>query len=193
LRLYGVDPENARRDEAVCQQAPRKTGLYHMKSEETAPNSNLPAQFPAAINLEATSLTTRMVGNRGDVSVSLFQDIDKKRLAYGFIGLEDDFMYPLVRPGSFVQIDRQQNRVLPTLWRTEFDRPIYFVETRDRFICGWCESMQHDLLLLPHPFSKASVRRYRYPGEIEIVGRVIGVAMRIDQNNASSIQTESGS
>jgi transcriptional regulator with XRE-family HTH domain len=191
LKLFGVNPDNAGRDEAVCKQAPRKTGLYPMKSEETASSSNLPAQFPPATNLEATSLATEMVGNWGGVSVSTLQDVDMKRVAYGYIGLGDDFMYPLIRPGSSVQIDTRQNKIRPTIWRTEFDRPIYFVETRDRYICGWCESMQHDLLLLPHPLSKASIQRYRYPGEIEIVGRVIGVAMRIDQRNASLTQTES--
>ena len=39
-------------------------------------------------------------------------------------------MYPLLRPGSFVQIDSHVNRTHPSRWRTEFDRPIYFIELR---------------------------------------------------------------
>lgn len=36
------------------------------------------------------------------------------------------------RPLSFVQIDPRQNRIKSGNWQNEFDRPIYFIELRDR-------------------------------------------------------------
>jgi len=37
----------------------------------------------------------------------------------------------LIRPGSFVEIDAQQNKIQSGKWENEFRRPIYFVELRD--------------------------------------------------------------
>jgi hypothetical protein len=36
-----------------------------------------------------------------------------------------------------------------------------------------------DLNVVPHPKSKCKVRRFAYPREADIVGRVIGVTMRL--------------
>jgi hypothetical protein len=35
------------------------------------------------------------------------------------------------------------------------------------------------LLAVPHPNSKCEIRRFPYPQQAEIVGRVTGVAMRL--------------
>jgi len=35
------------------------------------------------------------------------------------------------------------------------------------------------LIVIPHPHSHQDVRRFDYPSQAEIVGRVTGVAMRI--------------
>ena len=88
-------------------------------------------------------------------------------------------MDPILRPGSFVQIDTQLNRVQPSAWRTEFDRPIYFVELREGYACSWCEVGESQLTLLPHPLSACAVRRYAYPDDAEIIGQVAAVAMRL--------------
>jgi len=81
-------------------------------------------------------------------------------------------MYPLIRPGSFVEIDTRQNKWKLITWRTEYERPIYFVETRQGYACGWCDLQGKQLLLIPHQSSTVSIRRFTYPNEIEIVGRV---------------------
>ena len=54
-----------------------------------------------------------------------------------------------------------------------------FPELRGEFICSWCEMLDGDLNAVPHPKSKCKVRRFAYPREAEIVGRVIGVTMRL--------------
>ena len=62
---------------------------------------------------------------------------------------------------------------------SQFGRPIYFLELRNGYACGWCEMQKNTLLLLPHPLSPCSVRQFVYEVDAEIVGQVTGVAMRI--------------
>ncbi len=66
-------------------------------------------------------------------------------------------------------------------WTHEFQRPIYFLTTRDTYVCGWCELDRDSdwLTLIPHPLSPASSRRWRYRKEIEAIGRVTFVAIRL--------------
>ena len=52
-------------------------------------------------------------------------------------------------------------------------------ELRGEYICSWCEMKDGYLSAIPHPNSKCEVRRFSYPREAEIVGRVIGVTMRL--------------
>ena len=93
--------------------------------------------------------------------------------SYGYIGLDDFTMYPLIRPGSFVNLDTTQTKPRPSVWRTEYDRPIYFLEHRHGYACGWCELQGKHLLLIPHHSSHASIQRFVHPNEAEIVGRVV--------------------
>jgi hypothetical protein len=36
-----------------------------------------------------------------------------------------------------VQIDARQTKIKLNGWQNEFDRPIYFVDLRDTYICRW--------------------------------------------------------
>jgi len=88
-------------------------------------------------------------------------------------------MWPLIRPGSIVQIDGSQRKVLPVKWENEHERPIFFIELREEYICSWCEIREGHLLAVPYPNSRCEIRRFPYPREADIVGRVTGVAMRL--------------
>jgi hypothetical protein len=55
----------------------------------------------------------------------------------------------------------------------------YFAELRGEYICSWCEMRDGYLSAVPHPKSKCEVRRFAFPREADIVGRVIGVTMRL--------------
>lgn len=98
---------------------------------------------------------------------------DKRHTLYGQIGLSDFTMYPMIRPGSVVEIDTRQYKLQGNSWHNEFERPIYFIELRDEYACGWCEVQGNQLLIVPHHSSPASIRRFNYPRDAEIVGRVI--------------------
>jgi hypothetical protein len=54
-----------------------------------------------------------------------------------------------------------------------------FPELRGAYICSWCEMSGGYLSAVPHPNSRCEVRRFSYPREAEIVGRVVGVTMRL--------------
>ena len=92
----------------------------------------------------------------------------------GHLGLTDFTMYPMIRPGALLRIDTRQNKLVTCEWRSEYERPIYFVELRGGFACGWCELHGSQLLIIPHPSPFATVRSFNYPREAEIVGRIIG-------------------
>jgi len=161
----------------------------HLTSFE-APNPEkaitFPVRFDKSFNLETTSLIARMVEVWGEVPIALIQKLDVRHCQYGYIGMQDYMMYPLLRPGSFVQIDNQPTRMQASEWRTEFDRPIYFVELRDGYACSWCEVRGSQLTLIPHPLSGCTIRQFVYPSEAEIIGQVTGVAMRLIPANGDS-------
>jgi hypothetical protein len=81
-------------------------------------------------------------------------------------------MAPLIPPNSFVQIDAEQTRVKKSLARkspghSQFRRPIYFVDIRDGYACGWCQIEDGQLTLVPHPDSPEKIRTFRHPAEAE--------------------------
>jgi len=101
------------------------------------------------------------------------------QFTYGYIGSEDWTMYPILPPGSFVQVDESRNKVMDGGWRSEYERPIYFVETRDGHTCCWCTLTKEDIILQPHPLSPVAPRVLRYPQQAEVIGQVVGVAIKL--------------
>jgi len=49
--------------------------------------------------------------------------LDLRKSVYGYIGLEDYTLFPLIRPGSLVEIDAHQRKISTEKWKTEFDVP----------------------------------------------------------------------
>ena len=139
----------------------------------------LPVQFKPEFRLERTNLLARVVEKWDEIPVGFLQHLDLRKSVYGYIGLEDYTLFPLIRPGSLVEIDAHQRKISTEKWKTEFDRPIYFVELRNGYVCSWCQVDRGQLIVIPHPHSHQDVRRFDYPSQAEIVGRVTGVAMRI--------------
>jgi len=139
----------------------------------------LPLELRQNVELARTNLVSRMFATWGEVPITLLQQMDLRQSLFGYIGLEDYTLYPLIRPGSFVEIDARQNKVRLGTWQNEFDRPIYFVELRNDYACSWCELDGNQLLLIPCPQSRGQIRQVRYPSEADIVGRVTAVTMRI--------------
>jgi transcriptional regulator with XRE-family HTH domain len=105
----------------------------------------------------------------------------------GILGKRDRTLDPMIPPGSIVQIDTQQRAISSRKdWTQEFQRPVYFLMTGNIYVCGWCELDKNSewLTLIPHPLSATSSRRWKYQTEIENLGRVVGVAIRLAENLA---------
>jgi hypothetical protein len=63
-----------------------------------------------------------------------------ERFWHGVIGKYDRTLDPMVPPGSIVYYDTKRRRIpIRTNWTHVFQRPIYFLLTRDAYLCGWCE------------------------------------------------------
>jgi hypothetical protein len=170
----------------------QNTHLASVESPDPEKAITFPVRFDKSFTLEKTNLLSRMVEVWGEVPVALIQKLDVRHCQYGYVGIEDYTMYPLLRPGSFVQIDNHPNRTGAAEWRTEFDRPIYFIELRDTYACSWCEMRGSQITLIPHPLSGCTIRQFAYPSEAEIIGQVTGVAMRLvpssDQYSDASLR-----
>lgn len=146
----------------------------------TSPNRIVaPLKLRPEVDLGRTNLASRMFENWGRVPLPLLQQMAIPDALYGYVGLRDCMLYPHLRPGSFVQIDSRQTKIRPGGWSDEYERPIYFVELRDRYICSWCELNNNLLVLLPSGHSGQPTRNVRYPGEADILGRITAVTMTI--------------
>jgi transcriptional regulator with XRE-family HTH domain len=103
------------------------------------------------------------------------------RYRYGYIGLSDRRMIPILRPGSIVLIDTTICNMEEADWNNEYDRPIYFVELREGYRCGWFHKTRTHLDMQPHPLSHCAPESWRIPEDAEVVGKVVGVATYLNE------------
>jgi transcriptional regulator with XRE-family HTH domain len=138
-----------------------------------------PQPADLAIDLDKTTFLSHLIRRWGTLPLRLASGLDLRRYRYGFIGLSDWSMYPLLAPGSLVAIDEGRRKIASGGWTSEHDRPIYFVEHRGGYVCGWCALAGGRLLVQPHPSSAQQPRTFEV-SEIDIIGQVIGVAMPLN-------------
>ena len=181
-RLYGFEPGDIVKHRPLFR--PPKTHLLVSVEDDDIQNGLTVDDVLAESGIENTDLLTRVVDIWGDIPVPLLRHVDLRRYLYGYIGIEDKTMSPLLPPGTFVQIDAKQARVQKGPWKQtgsqfQFARPIYFLDIRTGYACGWIEIKNGLLELIPHPDSGVPTRTFRYPSEVSVVGRVTGIARRI--------------
>jgi transcriptional regulator with XRE-family HTH domain len=177
LRLYGVDLSSTASDFAICR--PGKT--HRLEIAEGRGSIQVPVKLDPGFDIRQTSDLGRMIENWGIVPMQYLQDLAKRKYTYAYIGAEDLTMYPLLLPGSFVQVDEDRSRVEEKKWRSELERPIYFVETREGHVCCWCSVRRGEIVLQSHPLSPVLPRILKHPQEAEVIGQVVGVAMRLGE------------
>lgn len=103
------------------------------------------------------------------------------RTQYGIIGMSDYTMYPLLRPGSLVQLEKPRGPLSARLCANEYERPLYFIEHRSGYVCSWCEIENGRIVSIPHPLSPCRTRTFGYPKDAQILGLVTAVAIRLPQ------------
>jgi transcriptional regulator with XRE-family HTH domain len=187
MSWYGVDMNNIAADLGLVS-PPRShvsdalTGLAAVQ---------VPLKLDPGFDERRTANLGRMVEQWGLVPLSYLAQFTTSDFTYGYVGTQDFTMYPILPPGSFVQVDESKNRVVDGAWRSEYERPIYFVETREGYTCCWCSMRREDIILQPHPLSPVPVRVLRHPQDAEVLGQVVGVAMKLTEWHA--LDTSSGS
>jgi transcriptional regulator with XRE-family HTH domain len=139
----------------------------------------IPLSLDPGIDVRRTTFLSRMIQRWGKLPLLLLGSFDLKGHRYGFIGTEDWTMYPILQPGSLVLIDENKRKPANSGWTSEFDRPIYFFEHRLGYACAWCSLIGDQVLLQPHPASQCLPEVFE-ASEIDIIGQVSGVAMRLD-------------
>ena len=106
----------------------------------------------------------------------------KNRYRNAMVGGRDRALYPMLRPGAIITVDTYQRAIAsPKEWTNEFDRPIYLLHTRNGYVCGWCQMTEGGSLLnvVSHLMAKLDVLPLAYGKDVEVVGRVVAVAMSL--------------
>jgi hypothetical protein len=184
-KLYGVPPDGDITKQHPAYRPPTTQLLTtRAQSPEAAPVEG--EELPDSMRIEETNLLTGIVDIWGSVPVPLLRRFGFQQSLYGYIGTEDKSMAPLLPPGSFVQIDAKQTRIKKGPFKkssseSHFARPIYFLDIRKGYKCGWCELKDGVMTLIPHPDSGEQTQTFRYPSEVSVVGRVTAVTMSIEE------------
>jgi transcriptional regulator with XRE-family HTH domain len=184
LSFYGLDLDGISADIGFGH--PQKSHLSEAFSNVT--QVRMPTRLDPGFSLQKTTDLRRAIEQWGTVPMAYLGLFADDRYTYGYVGSEDFTMYPILPPGSFVQVDEAKNKVVEGIWRSEFERPVYFVEMRDGYTCCWCSVKRDTIVLQPHPLSPVPVRVLKYPPEAEILGQVVGVAMRLGDWHYSDFQ-----
>lgn len=155
---------------------------FHEGASFPPPRTSL-SSFPVppistqAAGGDVASETTELLARRPATVVPIPQTdaSANSKHRYGYVGLSDRRMMPLLRPGSTVLIDTTLKQIEDADWSSEYDRPMYFVEIRNGYRCGWFQKDKSRLIMQPHTLSHCAPEAWRTPDEAEVVGQVVGV------------------
>lgn len=175
LRWYGVDLERLPMDAALV--SPERT---HPIGFPGAGAVTLPLRLDPGFDPRRTTYLSRMIQEWGTMPLTLLDPLRVKEHRYACMGTEDYMMYPLLPPGTLLQIDESRREIQNGGWTNEYERPVYFFELRHGYACGWCSLSGSHLILQPHPASPCQPQVHPYPSEIEVIGQVVGAATRLE-------------
>lgn len=162
--------------------------LYGLENKIT-----VPVRLDPSFRWETTQLVNRVVALWGEIPAAFLLNINPRRHTYGYVGSEDWTMFPVLRPGALVMVDPHRRHVARDGWKNDYDRPIYFVELRDGYRCAWCQVEANRLMLIPHPVSNRQVETFSLANEAEVVGQVVGMAMRLIPTEIANSEHEAKS
>ena len=106
-----------------------------------------------------------------EVPMLLMLDVDWTRGPLVLVGRSDRMMWPLLPPGSLLQLDQSERTVDDERW-DEFERPVYLIEYKGRFRCCHAQRRGDTLRLIPHlesPERTSTTVPYR---EAKVLGRL---------------------
>ena len=103
-------------------------------------------------------------------------DIDWERGPLVLIGFQDLMMWPLLPPGTLLQLNQKRRRISDGSW-SEFDRPVYLIEYAGKFHCCYAQRKRDALLLISHnesplrPITSVPSKEARVRGELTPIFR----------------------
>lgn len=175
LGWYGIEVNQLGTDISLSE--PPHTHLSEAADYTDA--AKLPVRFNADFDPLRTVNLGSMIEAWGIVPLASLSRFANRKYTYGYIGAQDFTMYPILPPGSLIQVDESRDKIVEGSWRSEYERPIYFIETRNGYKCCWCSLHGDEITLQPHPLSPESAQVLRYSQEAEVIGQVVGVALRL--------------
>ena len=117
---------------------------------------------------DPTSAMHRLLTIWTEVPLLLMLDLDWRRGPFVLVGQADRMMWPLLPPGSLLQLDQSERTLLEGQWG-EFERPVYLIEYKGRFHCCHAQRRGESLRMISHqdsperpsisvPYKEAKVR-----------------------------------
>lgn len=102
----------------------------------------------------------------------------------------DRALYPLVAPGATLVVDTEMTTIPEWVSpRSEFDLPIFVLNTPQGRRCFWCraDSSGTGLTLMSHPLSGEPVKELLCPEEAQVIGQVVAM-MTVFERRAGDFQ-----
>lgn len=188
--IYGMDLDEMHKLYNVSRDITSERPAYRPPTTQLLTSkrdlSEAKVDLPEDLRIEETNLLTGIVDIWGSVPVPMLRRFGLQPCLYGYVGTEDKSMSPLLPPGTFLQIDPKQSHIKKGPYQkssseSHFARPIYFLDIRGGYKCGWCELKEGVLIFIPHPDSGEQTQSFRYPHEVSVVGRVTAITMSIEE------------
>ena len=88
-----------------------------------------------------------------EVPLLLMLDSDWRRGPFVLVGQADRMMWPLLPPGSLLQLDQTERTLRDGQWG-EFERPVYLIEYKGKFHCCHAQRRGETLRLISHQESR---------------------------------------
>ncbi len=178
LEWYGVDlAELPAHAAALSLESTHLLGFGPLQHGEV----QVPLVVDPGVDLSKTTYLSRAIRRWGKLPLSMLNAVDLKHHRYAFVGSEDWSMYPILQPGALVLIDESRRKIVNTGWTNEFDRPIYFTGASRRLRRGLVHHEWRTVGPATPSASQCSPVVYAYPSEIDVISRVSGIAMILDQ------------
>lgn len=184
LRWYGVPMDHLTSEASQIGLDETHLISFPMNSAVTVPFA-----LDREIDLNRTTFLSHVVRRWGKLPLAFLHGLDLRQHRYALIGLEDWSMYPVLHPGSLILLDENRRKIASGGWTNELDRPIYFLEHRQGYVCGWCSLTDGRILVQPHPASQTKAQVYSFPGEIDVIGQVVGVATLLETRKRRHVRT----
>ena len=177
LEWYGIDLSMLPADGMLVE-----VNRTHMVrySAEVSGSVPIPLSLDPGLDISKTTYLSRHIQRWGKLSLLFLNGKDPRTFRYAAVGTEDWRMFPVIQPGSIILIDETKRKIQSSGWTSDYDRPIYFLEHRSGYTFGWCSIDSDRLVVQPHSSSEYAPEVYSWPGEIDVVGLVVGVAMRFE-------------